>query len=152
MSNSHPTPIKVSPSAAVHSAATLDPDLRSQINTLLLKEGHVEKIQDALLHSLNANQTNWPTQLQSHATTLLRSGDVTTFPALLRRVLDDVRHDTLARTLEANQKTNGSKSNGTAATDATPNLAIPAAVTDDMLKTVRESLEAVCEIEESNGS
>jgi hypothetical protein len=37
------TPVKVPSSAANYTPATLDPDLRSQINTLLIKEGHVTK-------------------------------------------------------------------------------------------------------------
>jgi hypothetical protein len=37
------TPVKVPSSAANYTAATLDPDLRSQINSILLKEGHVSK-------------------------------------------------------------------------------------------------------------
>ena len=37
------TPVKVPPSAANYTAATLDPDLRSQINSTLIKEGHVTR-------------------------------------------------------------------------------------------------------------
>ncbi len=37
------TPVKVPPSAANYTAATLDPDLRSQINSILIKEGHVTR-------------------------------------------------------------------------------------------------------------
>ncbi|KAK3987943.1 hypothetical protein QBC44DRAFT_244818 [Cladorrhinum sp. PSN332] len=88
------TPVKVPSSAANYTAATLDQELRSQLNAVLIKEGHVTKIQDHLLHSLNANTTNWPTLIQNHALSLLRSGEVTTFPTLIRRVLEDVRHDT----------------------------------------------------------
>jgi hypothetical protein len=36
-------PAKVPAAAATYSAATLDPELRSQINTLLLKDDHVNK-------------------------------------------------------------------------------------------------------------
>ncbi|GKT52052.1 uncharacterized protein ColSpa_12233 [Colletotrichum spaethianum] len=165
MSNQTPsTPVKVPPSAANHSAATLDPELRSQINTLLLKDGHVTKIQEQLLHSLHANQANWPTLIQNHALNLLRTGEVTTFPELLRRVLDDVRQDTLnpsaANASPSTSKTNGTtgadkdkKTNGTAnstpAADSNgqPNLAIPAAVIDEAIKVTQESLEAVCEID-----
>ncbi len=44
MANQNPsTPVKVPSSAANHTAATLDPDLRSQINSILIKEGHVTK-------------------------------------------------------------------------------------------------------------
>ncbi|KAK4167654.1 hypothetical protein QBC43DRAFT_203176 [Cladorrhinum sp. PSN259] len=88
------TPVKVPSSAANYTAATLDHELRSQLNAVLIKEGHVTKIQDHLLHSLNANSTNWPTLIQNHAVSLLRSGEITTFPTLIRRVLEDVRHDT----------------------------------------------------------
>ncbi|KAL0931026.1 uncharacterized protein CTRU02_213761 [Colletotrichum truncatum] len=157
------TPVKVPPSAANHSAATLDPELRSQINTLLLKDGHVTKIQEHLLHSLHANQANWPTIIQNHALNLLRTGEVTTFPALLSRVLDDVRQDTLnppaTSASPSTAKTNGTsdkdkKTNGTSASDpnAPNNLAIPTAVVEEAIKVTRESLEAVCEIDDASGS
>ncbi|CCF45190.1 hypothetical protein CH063_03534 [Colletotrichum higginsianum] len=171
MSNQTPsTPVKVPPSAANHSAATLDPELRSQINTLLLKDGHVTKIQEQLLHSLHANQANWPTLIQNHALNLLRAGEVTTFPDLLRRVLDDVRQDTLnpppaVAASPPPSKTNGTdkekdkekKANGTARStpapgsvtesSTPPSLAIPSTVIDEAIKITQESLEAVCEID-----
>ena len=37
------TPVKVPASSANHTAATLDPDLRSLINGALINEGHVTK-------------------------------------------------------------------------------------------------------------
>lgn len=37
------TPVKVPSSAASYTPATQDPDLRSQINVLLLREGHIAK-------------------------------------------------------------------------------------------------------------
>lgn len=44
MANQNPsTPVKVPPSAANYTPATQDSDLRSQINSVLLKEGHVAK-------------------------------------------------------------------------------------------------------------
>lgn len=43
MSNNPVTPVKVPSSAANYTPATLDPDLRSQINTVLLRDGHVSK-------------------------------------------------------------------------------------------------------------
>ncbi|KAL6797017.1 hypothetical protein J3E68DRAFT_402508 [Trichoderma sp. SZMC 28012] len=158
MSQRPSTPVKVPPSAANYTPATLDPDLRSQINTILLKDGHVTKIQEALLHALNSNSSNWPTAIQNHALTLLRSGEVTTFPALLRRVLDDVREGqpstSSSSTSSANGKssatTNGNgdtkKTNG-ASSEKLP-LAIPTSVIEEALRITRESLDAVVEIEE----
>ncbi|KAI5864622.1 hypothetical protein GGS23DRAFT_595341 [Durotheca rogersii] len=95
---SHPpsTPVKVPTSAATYTPATLDPDLRSQINMLLIRDGHITKIQDHLLHALNSHPSNWPSNVQAHALALLRNGDATTFPALVRRVLEDVRQETAA--------------------------------------------------------
>jgi hypothetical protein len=50
MSNQNPsTPVKVPSSAANYTAATLDPDLRSQINSTLIKEGLVTKYVSATL-------------------------------------------------------------------------------------------------------
>ncbi|KAI1094544.1 hypothetical protein F5B19DRAFT_38140 [Rostrohypoxylon terebratum] len=164
------TPVKVPSSAASYTPATQDPDLRSQINVLLLREGHIAKIQEHLLHSLNAHTSNWPSAVQTHALALLRSGDVTTFPALVQRVLKDVRHDTLAAaaaaasssssstttteaaSAETNGASNGAKSgalNGTnGAATGEPSLAVPQAVVDAVLKLTRECLESVCEIDD----
>jgi hypothetical protein len=97
--------------------------------------------------------------VQQHALQLLRSGDVSTFPALIRRVLEDVRNETQAKGEESatkngsevngNGTTNGkSKVNGANAANTHP-LAIPNAVIDDVLRVTRESLEAVCGIDES---
>ncbi|KAK3692571.1 hypothetical protein B0T22DRAFT_17706 [Podospora appendiculata] len=171
------TPVKVPSSAANYTLATLDPELRSQINSLLIKEGHVIKIQEQLLHSLNAHSTNWPTAVQNHALALLRSGEISTFPALLRRVIEDVRQDTAlapasapkASTTNGTAEVNGSAkksanggtpapgdgphSNGntSAAAGSTLSLAVPQSVVEDALKVTRESLETVCEID-NNGT
>ncbi|KAK3333964.1 hypothetical protein B0T19DRAFT_142413 [Cercophora scortea] len=164
------TPVKVPPSAANYTPATLDPELRSQINSLLIKEGHVVKIQEQLLHSLNAHPTNWPTAVQNHALALLRSGEISTFPALLRRVIEDVRQDTAlapasapkASTTNGTAEVNGSakkSANGgtpapadggphgngntsaAAGGGSTLSLAVPQSVVEDALKVTRESLE-----------
>jgi len=105
----------------------------------------------------------------------LRSGEVTTFPALLRRVIEDVRQDTTLAPKATNgaagsAEVNGNKkaaANGTiTATDASsgnitasngttttpPNLAVPQAVVEDALRVTRESLETVCEIEDSGSA
>ncbi|KAM0349428.1 hypothetical protein ACHAPU_003837 [Fusarium lateritium] len=152
-SNTPSTPVKVPSSAANHTQATLDPDLRSQINTLLLRDGHVAKIQDALLHALNSHSTNWPTAIQTHALDLLRSGEVTTFPALLSRVLEDVRHDSALNPISSNGTSGKAGSNGdgpktNGAVDGKPSLAVPESVVEEALRVTRESLEAVCEIED----
>ncbi|KAI1063003.1 uncharacterized protein FIESC28_09707 [Fusarium coffeatum] len=160
MSNNSPsTPVKVPSSAANHTQATLDQDLRSQINTVLLRDGHVSKIQDALLHALNSHSTNWPTTIQSHALSLLRSGEVVTFPALLSRVLEDVRHDSALNPASSSSNGNSAKTatNGDApktngATDVKPSLAVPESVVEEALRVTRESLEAVCEIEEEGSA
>ncbi|KAL2127925.1 hypothetical protein VTI74DRAFT_9988 [Chaetomium olivicolor] len=156
------TPVKVPSSAANYTAATLDPDLRSQINSILIKEGHVTKIQDQLLHALHAHQSNWPTVVQNHALSLLRSGEATSFPALLRRVLEDVRQDTALAPNNTNggaavngegvngkksEVTNGAPTNN--GTSARPSLAVPQTVVDEALKVTRECLDSVCEMEEN---
>ncbi|VUC34257.1 unnamed protein product [Clonostachys rosea] len=154
MSQTPSTPVKVPPSASSYTPATLDPDLRSQINTLLIRDGHINKIQDSLLHSLNSNTTNWPTLVQAHALSLLRSGEVSTYPALLRRVLDDIRSDSLAGS--GGKATNGdsAKANGNsnAGTSDKTSLAVPESVIEDALRTTRESLEALCEVEDDGSS
>jgi len=157
------------PSAAVnYTQGTQDPDLRSQIYTLLLKEGHVSKIHDHLLHCLHAHTSNWPSILQAHALSLLRSGEVATFPALLHRILDDVRRDSLTSTkCPASSTTGGPEAacgngaghaNGKTATDGkglgnasdhTPSLSVPKTVVEEALVVTRECLETVCELKEA---
>ncbi|KAI0435238.1 hypothetical protein F5Y09DRAFT_294119 [Xylaria sp. FL1042] len=116
---SHPpsTPVKVPPSAASYTPATQDADLRSQINTLLLRDGHAAKIQERFLHSLDAHSSNWPSTIQSHALALLRSGEVSTFPALIRRVLEDVRRDTAAA-MAASASSNTANTTSSSSTNA----------------------------------
>ncbi|EJP68848.1 hypothetical protein MY5147_002177 [Beauveria neobassiana] len=157
MSQRASTPVKVPSSAADYTPATLDPDLRSQINTILLRDGHVPKIQERLLHALNADSSNWPTVIQSHALQLLRSGEVLTFPALLRRVLDDVQEAT-AKAAAATNNTAAAGTNGKAApttngstttnNDVKLALAVPQAVVEDTIRVTKECLESVCEIED----
>lgn len=143
------TPVKVPASAASYTNATQDPDLRSQINQLLMKDGLVTKIQDHLLHTLNAHPSNWPTTIQDHALSLLRSGEVTTFPQLLRRVIEDVRHDTAVGAANGTAEVNGKKSttNGETTNRTGSGLAVPQAVVEDALKVTRESLEGLVAVE-----
>lgn len=116
------------------------------------------RIQEELLHSLHAHPSNWPSTIQAHALSLLRSGEATTFPALMQRVLEDVRHDTQAKAAAAeegkNGEANGTATNGNnkkavngAASDAN-NLAIPASVVQDLLRVTKEHLDEVVEIDE----
>lgn len=117
-----------------------------------------------MLHSLHSHPANWPTAVQSHALSLLRSGDITTYPALVRQVLDDIRQSTQAASLSTNASAkvtngaaaaaadvNGKKTNGDVS-GRLQGLAIPQAVIDDALKVARESLEAVCEVDENGAS
>ncbi|KAI0405328.1 hypothetical protein F4802DRAFT_597164 [Xylaria palmicola] len=120
MSQPPAAPAKVPAAAATYTAATQDPDLRSQINSLLIREGHAAKIQERFLHSLDAHNSNWPSTLQSHALALLRSGEVSTFPALVRRVLEDVQRDTAtANTSAAASSSSSSTNNNTASNTQT---------------------------------
>lgn len=75
------------------------------------------RIEEQLLYSLHAHSNNWPTQIQNRALALLRSGDVQTFPALLRQILEEVRKETAlepsSRTAGGGGSANGnSSSNG----------------------------------------
>lgn len=106
------------------------------------------RIQESLLHALNSHQTNWPTLIQNHALSLLRSGEVSSYPDLLRRVLEDIRNDSMSKTAASangdNKKVNGNS-------DKT-SLAIPDSVIEDALRVTRESLEAVCEVEDTTST
>jgi hypothetical protein len=93
---------------------------------------------------------------------------VTNFPALVRRVIEDVRQDTaMAPSANANGKTtngtdengggavvNGVKKNGAngAAKDDRPSLAVPQSVVEDALRVTREALEEVCAMDESEAT
>ena len=107
----------------------------------------LHSIQETLLHALNSNSTNWPTLIQAHALSLLRSGEVSNFQSLFDRVIHDVRADTLAAR-------NSTQSNGTSSTKVgkgegeRQSLALPKAVVDEGVKVTRECLEIVCTVEE----
>jgi len=123
------TPICVPKAASTYTPSTQDPDLRHQINTILLKDGHITKIQETLLHTLHSSPTNWPTLIQTHALTLLRSGEVTTFPQLMSRVLEDIKKDV--------------KVEGTG-----NSLGVPKSVVEEGVRITRESLDVVVEVGE----
>ncbi|KAJ2899045.1 hypothetical protein MKZ38_003446 [Zalerion maritima] len=169
------TPVKVPPAASSYSNATQDPDLRSQVNQLLLSNGDASKIQDHLLHSLDSHPTNWPQTVQAHALSLLRSGEFTTFPALLRRVLDDIKQETQNAATSKNgtangegssvggATTNGATTNGTTVTstgpgapmpkkaaslEAPPSLAVPNQVVEDALKATQDCLEKIVRMDD----
>ncbi|CAK7273243.1 hypothetical protein SEPCBS57363_005557 [Sporothrix epigloea] len=159
------TPVKVPSAAASYTPATLDPDLRSQINMVLIRDGHVGRIQDYLLHILNADTSNWPAMVQAHALQLLRSGEYTNFPALMDRIMDDVRHDMAFRDSGSSSSSSTNGANRINGTNGTKNgngngngsksgavqlgsLALPQSVIDEALRATRESLDMVCEIEE----
>ncbi|ROV98335.1 hypothetical protein VMCG_07087 [Cytospora schulzeri] len=91
----------------------MDPDLRSQLNMLLINGGHDKKIQEHLLYTLNAHPNNWPTQVQTRALALLRSGEATTFPVLLKQVLDEVRKETAMRPNNVNNPSGNTNNNAT---------------------------------------
>lgn len=84
--------------------------------------------------------------VQNHAVTLLRSGEVSSYSDLLRRVLEDVRNDSMGQTSAA-ANGDGVKVNGNS---DKMSLAIPDTVIEDALKVTRASLEAVCEVEETS--
>jgi hypothetical protein len=84
---------------------------------------------------------------------------VATFPALLSRVLEDVRHDSALNPVSsssngtsAKSATNGDASKTNGATDVKPSLAVPESVVEEALRVTRESLEAVCEIEDEGSA
>ncbi|TVY37409.1 hypothetical protein LOCC1_G006382 [Lachnellula occidentalis] len=124
------TPIRVPKAASTYTPSTQDPDLRHQINTILLKDGHISKIQETLLHTLNTSPTNWPTLIQTHALTLLRSGEITTFPQLMSRVLEDIKNDV---------KVEDGNNAG---------LGVPKGVVEEGLRITRECLDGVVEVGE----
>ncbi|RDA83097.1 hypothetical protein CP532_3085 [Ophiocordyceps camponoti-leonardi (nom. inval.)] len=155
------TPVKVSASAANYSAATLEPDLRSQVNDALLRSGHITRIHEALLHALHSDPSNWPTAIQSHALFLMRNGQAPTFPKLLQRVLNDVRNSSKPPPASAAAATSGAASNsgnsivsngdGKAANGATPatelSLALPESVVEEALRVTLECLDTICDVE-----
>ncbi|KAH6724031.1 hypothetical protein BKA61DRAFT_664744 [Leptodontidium sp. MPI-SDFR-AT-0119] len=119
MASEPTTPVRVPKAASTYTPTTQDADLRSQINSVLLRDGHITKIHDTLLHALHSHPQNWPTLLQNHALTLLRSGTCTTFPDLMSRVLQDIKDDTEASALHQklqSQSQSTSTSNSTSST------------------------------------
>ncbi|KAA8567656.1 hypothetical protein EYC84_008129 [Monilinia fructicola] len=166
MASEPTTPVRVSKSAANYTPTTQDPDLRSQINALLLKDGHVAKIQETLLHALHSS----PTKLANP------NPNPRPRPPALRKLHDVPRaHRQSARghtsrypgppklgvlsppTSSANG-VNGvtDKDKKGEGKDASPkgrgergqSLALPKSVVEEGVRITRESLDAVCEVVE----
>lgn len=145
---------------------------------LTLSFTHCHRIQEHLLYTLNSQPTNWPTQVQNRALALLRSGDVTTFPQLLKQVLEEVRKETSLKPTSSStngasngessssvqvngssggggKKTNGASNPGPGPGEAsnlhqntTTSLALPQIAVDEAMKVTKEALLDVASFEE----
>ncbi|RKF57068.1 hypothetical protein OnM2_077006 [Erysiphe neolycopersici] len=170
--NREPTsPVRVPKAVSNYTASTIDTETRSSVNSRLLVDGHIPKIHDALLHALHASPTNWPTLIQNHALSLLRSGECTTFHEVLERVLEDIHVDTVVARSSVSQtpdlSSNGhsggekrSESNGTknfkgmegstssSNSENRQSLVIPPNVVEEGIRITRECLETMCEIDD----
>lgn len=137
-------------------------------------------MQEHLLYALNAHQNNWPTQVQNRALALLRSGEATSFPSLLKQIIEEVRKETALEPRPDSSTANGSSnSNGNEAStvqvngaggkkangagpgpgeasnlhqNTTTSLAIPTAVVAEALKVTKDALNSVAEFEDDNGA
>ncbi|KAK6199832.1 pH-response regulator protein palH/rim21 [Pestalotiopsis sp. IQ-011] len=156
MSPPPPTKAKVPAAADQYSSATLDSEARNEVYKILIHDGYIEKIQERLLHRLHSDPSNWPTALEQRGVELLRSGEATTFPVLIRKVLEEVRHDTQAKSSAKNGEVNGATTNGKAkAANGTGgsgdnSLALPADVIQDLVKYTKELLKEVMETDDSD--
>ncbi|TVY58056.1 hypothetical protein LCER1_G002133, partial [Lachnellula cervina] len=90
-------------------------------------------IQETLLHTLHTSPQNWPTLIQTHALTLLRSGEITTFPQLMARVLEDIKNDVKVEDGSGN---------------ASASLGVPKGVVEEGVRITRECLDGVVEVGE----
>ncbi|ETS85810.1 hypothetical protein PFICI_03835 [Pestalotiopsis fici W106-1] len=122
------------------------------------------RIQERLLHRLHSDPSNWPTALEQRGVELLRSGEATTFPILIRKVLDEVRHDTQAKgSKDLSSSKNNGEVNGSGATNGkaktangaggaadSNSLALPADVVQDLVKYTKELLKDVMETDDSD--
>lgn len=116
------------------------------------------RIQERLLHKLHSDPSNWPTALEQRGLELLRNGEATTFPVLIKKILEEVRHDTQAKGSkdsakngEVNGATTNGKSkavNGTGTSES--GLALPQDVIDDLVQYTKGLLREVMEAEDSD--
>ncbi|KAI4597001.1 hypothetical protein KJ359_004911 [Pestalotiopsis sp. 9143b] len=148
MSPPPPTKAKVPAAADQYSSATLDSEARNEVYKILIHDGYIEK--------LHSDPSNWPTALEQRGVELLRSGEATTFPVLIRKVLEEVRHDTQAKGSAKNGEVNGATTNGKAkAANGTGgsgdnSLALPADVIQDLVRYTKELLKEVMETDDSD--
>ncbi|KFY00319.1 hypothetical protein O988_03357 [Pseudogymnoascus sp. VKM F-3808] len=139
-------------------AVVPDPDLRSEINAQLIKDGHIDRIHNHLSHILASDSSDWPTRIRQHALTLLRSGHANchNFPALIEKVLADIRSDTNAARREAAARRQAEEKGepvgvtkdkrDVRATREAGSLEIPAVVMQEGVRITRECLETVVEV------
>ncbi|OBT66837.1 hypothetical protein VE03_04038 [Pseudogymnoascus sp. 23342-1-I1] len=132
-----------------------NPDLRSEINAQLLKDGHIDRIHNHLSHILSSDASNWPTRIRQHALALLRSPEssVDTFPKLVERVLADIRDDTNMARQEAGRRKVAEERGEAYVRDVRDRrgregagLEVPAVVMQEGVRITRECLEMVVEV------
>lgn len=88
---------------------------------------------------------------------MLRSGDCTTFPALMTRVLDDIKADTAAARSQEEAKENGTASAAAGASkpaaavagkgEEGQSLALPKSVVEEGVRITKECLDLIVEVE-----
>ncbi|OBT48922.1 hypothetical protein VE00_00695 [Pseudogymnoascus sp. WSF 3629] len=149
----------VIPKTPAAAANAPDPDLRSEINAQLIKDGHIDRIHNHLAHILSSDASNWPTLIRQHALTLLRSPDsqCDTFPKLMERVMADIREDTNAARREEGARKRaeergevytggGGGSRDRRGEREGGGLEIPEVVMKEGVRITRECLEMVVEV------
>ncbi|KAH6653831.1 hypothetical protein BKA67DRAFT_535181 [Truncatella angustata] len=148
---------KLPAAADQYTSATLDAESRNEIYKILIHEGYVEKIQERLLHRLHSDPSNWPTTLEQRGIDMLRNGEADTFPKLIKKILEEVRHDTQAKNSKdaKNGEVNGATTNGKSkavngAGPAENGLALPTDVVQDLVRYTKELLKEVMETDDSD--
>lgn len=113
--------------------------VEGQIVGALIANGSIPRIQESLLHELQAS--GWTTKLRAFVTDLMRGGEATRFDDLMERVLEEAMKGVDG---ERTRNVNGTTTNGNRPGQE---LRIPDAAVKEGIKVVRRELEKVCEVE-----
>ncbi|KAF2197343.1 hypothetical protein GQ43DRAFT_424788 [Delitschia confertaspora ATCC 74209] len=121
----------------------LPPNLRNALYSALLSSSGIPAIQSTLSHELQAS--GWTSNLRAYITTLLRSGECTTFGEVMERVLAEANLSAADRVMRG--ETNGSNEvNGHNGDKGEGGIRIPEKAVREGVRAVRRELEKVCEI------
>ncbi|MCJ1413385.1 hypothetical protein MMC19_007490 [Ptychographa xylographoides] len=136
---------------SVPAAPTLDPSLRTKINSALLEKNAIPTIHASLLHECQAS--GWLDRIKARIYDLLRSGECASYGEVMAVVMGEMKGGERDRAFEVKRE-NGVKENGVNGTGKANGISneegegmrVPVRVVEEGVKIVRGVLDGVVDV------